>query len=81
MNDSRNVQVDHDRPTVVLSTIFKWYEKDFANHMVALGRPAKHGLLDYLRTVANEPLLGDLQRATGYAIEFRDYDWGLNETS
>ncbi len=81
VNDSDNVFVDHERRTVFLSTIFKWYKKDFVNHMVALGRPAKHGLLDYLGTVAQEPLLGDLQQATDYTIEFRDYDWGLNETS
>jgi len=78
VNDSDNVFVDHDRRIVFLSTIFKWYEKDFVNHMVALGRPANHGLLDYVGTVAEAPLLGDLQRATDYVIEFRDYDWALN---
>lgn len=80
VNDDRNVRVEHDRRTVVLSTIFKWYKKDFVNYMVALGRPSKRSLLDYLETVAREPLLGDLQRADDYAIEYRDYDWGLNET-
>ena len=79
VNDSDNVFVDHERRTVFLSTIFKWYKKDFVNHMVALGRPAQHGLLDYLGTVAKEPLSGDLQQATDYAIEYRDYDWSLNE--
>lgn len=78
VNDDNNVRVDHERRTVILSTIFKWYEDDFVNHMVALGRPAKHGLLDYLGTVAQEPLHGDLRQATDYAIEFRDYDWALN---
>lgn len=79
VNDSENVSVDHDRRTVVLSTIFKWYEDDFVNHMVERGRPAKHGLLDYLEMVAQEPLLGDLRTATDYSIEFREYDWGINE--
>ena len=80
INDSRNVRVDHEGRTVVLSTIFKWYKGDFVNHMVALGRPAERGLLDYLETVADEPLLNDLQRASDYPIEFRDYDWRLNGT-
>jgi len=80
VNNSNNVRVDHDNRTVVLSTIFKWYEDDFVNHLVALGRPAKHGLLDYLQTVASGPLQTDLGKATEYAVEFRDYDWSLNET-
>ena len=80
VNDVANVRVDHDRRTVVLSTIFKWYKSDFVNHMVARGRPAKRGLLDYLETVASEPLLSDLRKADDYSIEFRDYDWGLNGT-
>ncbi len=79
VNDRQNVHVEHDRRTVVLSTIFKWYEDDFVSHMVARGRPAKHGLLDYLETVAGEPLLSDLHKSRNYSIEFRDYDWSLNE--
>jgi len=79
INDSRNVAVDHDRRVVVLNTIFKWYRKDFSNHMLAIGRPAQTGLLGYLETVADEPLLGELERAANYSIEFRDYDWSLNE--
>ena len=43
-------------------------------------RAAKRGLLDYLETVADEPLLNDLQRASDYSIEFRDDDWRLNGT-
>jgi hypothetical protein len=78
INNSQNVRVDHESRTVVLSTIFKWYKGDFVNHMVALGRPAERGLLDYLETVAVEPLLNDLRQATDYSIEFRDYDWRLN---
>ncbi|MCO4812371.1 MAG: DUF547 domain-containing protein [Gammaproteobacteria bacterium] len=78
INNNQNVRVDHESRTVVLSTIFKWYKGDFVNHMVALGRPAERGLLDYLETVAVEPLLNDLRQATDYSIEFRDYDWRLN---
>ena len=79
VNDRDNVYVDHDRRTVFLSTIFKWYEEDFINDVRARGRPATRGLLDYLETVAHEPLLGDLRDATDYSIEFRDYDWRINE--
>ena len=78
INNRQNVRVDHEARAVVLSTIFKWYKGDFVNHMAALGRPAERGLLDYLETVADEPLLNDLQRASDYSIEFRDYDWRLN---
>jgi len=80
VNDPDNVSVDHDKQVVFLSTIFKWYEKDFINDLRANGRPSDRGLTDYVATVATGPLQADLDRATGYKIEFREYDWRLNET-
>ena len=81
ISDPDNVSVDHDRKTVFLSSIFKWYKKDFINDLRAKGRPAERGLIDYVAGLATGLLRADLDRADGYNIEFRDYDWSLNESN
>jgi len=80
VNDANNVSVDHDNGTVYLSSIFKWYRKDFINDLHAKGRPAERGLIDYVSGLAAGSLRDDLDRANGYNVEFRDYDWDLNAT-
>ncbi len=81
VNDPNNVSVDHERRIVFLSSIFKWYKKDFINDLGAKGLPAGRGLIDYVTTLASGELQGDLERADGYKVEFRDYDWSLNEAA
>lgn len=81
INNPDNVSVDHDRKTVFLSSIFKWYRKDFINDLRAKGLPAERGLIDYVAGLATGLLRADLDRADGYNIEFRDYDWSLNESN
>lgn len=78
INDPDNVSVDHDTRTVFLSSIFKWYKKDFVNDLRAKGRPADRGLVDYVASIATGALKDDLVDADDYAVEFRDYDWSLN---
>ncbi|MGB5490649.1 MAG: DUF547 domain-containing protein [Woeseiaceae bacterium] len=80
VNNPDNVSVDHDRQIVVLSSIFKWFKKDFINDLRANGRPSERGLIDYVATLATGSLLSDLDRADDYSVEFRDYDWALNGT-
>lgn len=78
VGDPRNVSVDHDNNRVLLSTIFKWFEKDFVNDLRMRGRPAERGLIDYVASVAPDELKNELASADDYEIEFRDYDWALN---
>ena len=78
VNDRANVCVDHDRRTIRLNRIFKWYEKDFTNYVQAAGRATGRGLVDYLALIADEALSRDLAQAREYAIEFLDYDWRIN---
>ena len=78
VSDTENVSFDHDRKTVLLSTIFKWYEKDFLNDLRLRGRPTERGLIDYVASVAPMSMQTDLTRAEGYDIVFKDYDWTLN---
>jgi len=79
VNDPENVSVDHDSGTVFLSSIFKWFRKDFINDLRVNGRPSGRGLIDYVATLATGTLRDDLDRADDYKVAFRDYDWDLND--
>jgi hypothetical protein len=78
VNDPGNVSVDHDNRQVVLSTIFKWFRKDFLNDLAKRGLPSERGLVDYVSSEASEILRAELDAASGYEVVFRDYDWSLN---
>jgi hypothetical protein len=78
VSDPRNVSIDHSNRKLVLSTIFKWYRKDFLHDLAKRGRPAERGLIDYVASVAPEPLKSELKDIEGYEVTFQDYDWSLN---
>jgi hypothetical protein len=80
VNDHRNVAVDHDNKQVVLSTIFKWFRKDFLNDLAKRGLPSERGLIDYVSSEASGPLRAELDTTSGYEVIFRDYDWSLNDS-
>ena len=78
IDDPANVRVDHENRKVFVSTIFKWYKKDFVNEVRRRGLPSDHGVLDYILLVAPAGLKAELDSATNYDIEYADYDWALN---
>lgn len=78
VSDQKNVSIDHANKQIVLSTIFKWFRRDFINDLRKRGIPDEHGLADYVASVAPEPLRAELRSAQGYDIVFSDYDWSLN---
>ena len=80
VSDPENVSIDHANRKVVLSTIFKWYRKDFLQDLAKRGRPAKRGLIDYVASVAPEPLRSELNEIEDYEVTFQDYDWALNSS-
>jgi hypothetical protein len=80
VSDPGNVSVDHENRQIVLSTIFKWFKKDFLNDLTRRGRPAERGLVDYVASVAPDWLRAELESARGYEVVFADYDWALNRT-
>jgi hypothetical protein len=67
INNQHNVLVEPD--TVMLSSIFKWYKKDFSAD-----------ILVYLQQYAEPPLKQALQVAIDgkYRIRYETYDWSLN---
>ena len=80
INDPENVAVDHDNEIVLLSTIFKWYEDDFVNHVRLDGELVGNGLVAYVSRYASDDLAKGLKQASDYEVQFREYDWGLNAT-
>jgi len=70
INNQHNVLVETD--SVMLSSIFKWYKKDF---------PAD--ILVYLQQYAEPSLKQELKTAVDgkYKIRFETYDWSLNASS
>lgn len=69
INDQANVSIDDD--TLTLSSIFKWYKKEFPDDI--------HG---YLQQYAEPGLEQQLQTAKDYdyQIRYRAYDWSLNDS-
>ena len=81
INDPRNVSVNHETQQVTLSTIFKWYKKDFLGELRRRGISTERGVIDYLATVSSDELQAELERATDYEVVYDDYDWALNGVS
>ncbi len=79
VSDERNVRIHHEKNEIVLSTIFKWFRKDFINDLRRRGLPSDRGLIDYVASVAPATLGEDLSTATDYDIVFADYDWSVNQ--
>ncbi|MGB5081339.1 MAG: DUF547 domain-containing protein [Burkholderiales bacterium] len=72
INDPGRNRFDRGRKVAHLSAIFKWYERDFSG--------AAGSLQKYLaRYVDDSSVARDLSDDR-YAIEWNDYDWGLNGT-
>lgn len=80
ITDKDNVYIDNDKQQIYLSTIFKWYEKDFLNELRRRGLPADQGVVDYVSAVAPEGLRRELEQARDYETIFVEYDWRINST-
>lgn len=80
VSDEKNVRIDHSNHRIILSDIFKWYEKDFVNDLRRRGLPSERGLIEYLITVAPEAMAAELRAAKDFGVEFDDYDWTINNS-
>ncbi len=69
INERANVSIDDD--TLTLSSIFKWYRKEFPDDIHS-----------YLQQYAEPGLGQQLQAAkdANYRIRYRPYDWSLNDS-
>jgi hypothetical protein len=80
MAEERNVSVDEAAGRIVVSSIFDWYKDDFIDHrsVKSVSPDSGERLIAYL----NRYLPPDRQipsRPDGWKIEFREYDWTLND--
>jgi len=80
VNDSKNISINHANRQILLSTIFKWFRKDFLNDLKKRGLPAEHGVVDYVASVASDSLRAEFKAAQDYDVVFSDYDWSLNHS-
>lgn len=80
LSEERNFKIDHEEKTIYLSSIFKWYEKDFLDGIQDRFPNRKGTLLDYVTRYLPAEKAYELNKAGDrYKIDFVPYDWGLND--
>jgi hypothetical protein len=73
INDPTKNRFDREGQIAYLSKIFDWFEEDFVAH--------SGSLLNYVKPYLADPeLVRELETAP-YAVQFLEYDWGLNGPS
>jgi hypothetical protein len=70
INDPTRNQFDRKQKVALLSMIFQWFEKDFAQ--------ASGSVLAYIARYVDDPELAKELIQPGYRIECLEYDWRLN---
>jgi len=80
-SEPRNLRFDHDEETVYVSSILDWYESDFTRWLEKNHPDQPATLLTYISLYAPQEHEAALLRARdeGYAVDFIEYDWGLND--
>jgi len=80
---SQNFRIDQEKKTVHLSSIFKWYKKDFIVDDITIEKIPK---LNLAETAVMFYLLSFIPKSNevfllsgGYRIKYLKYDWSLNE--
>ena len=77
--EQRNFYIDHDKKTIFLSSIFKWYEEDFTEWYQERYPLSTPSLLDYIELYLSKKQQAAVDRARAtYSIDFIPYDWRLN---
>ena len=80
LTEERNFKLDHDEKVIYLSSIFKWYEKDFTTWYNTNFPKNEASLLSYIELFL-PPDKADALRAISnrYTVRFIPYDWRLND--
>ncbi len=76
LSDRTRNRIDDD--VIRLSSIFKWYRKDFEQGWQGLNR-LEDFLLKYADALGISPALAEKLKTGNADIEFLDYDWRLNK--
>lgn len=75
--ETRNVEIETAAGVLRLSSIFRWYRRDFDAPAGARGETELHRFLD---AALEADMAAKLRRCGGCRIEWRPYDWRLNDT-
>jgi hypothetical protein len=80
LTEERNFKIDHDEKVIYLSSIFKWYEKDFTSWYATKFPGRESSLLSYIDLYL-APEKAEELKAIGisYSLRFVSYDWRLND--
>ncbi len=80
LTEDRNFRIDHEEKVIYLSSIFKWYEKDFVDWYGKKYPEGQASLLSYIELYL-EPEKAEELKTVGdsYKIDFIPYDWNLND--
>jgi hypothetical protein len=80
--DESNVRFDFERRVVELSSIFKWFDKDFTRWLDARGIEPRHGVLTWVVRYLPEPAGGvewpSADALDDWTVEWIPYDWSVN---
>ena len=80
LTEERNFKIDHDEKVIYLSSIFKWYEKDFTSWMAVKYPERESSLLSYIELYLTPEKLEELRKINNsYSLRFITYDWQLND--
>ena len=80
LTEERNFKIDHDEKVIFLSSIFKWYEKDFTTWYAAKYPGREASLLRYIELYLSPKRTAELKKiGNDYSLRFVPYDWRLND--
>lgn len=80
LSEPRNLRIDHREKAVYLSSIFKWFKKDFTKWYQRHYPDSEPTLLNYVGLYLPPDKSDDLKKAAShYTIKFIPYDWSLND--
>ena len=78
--EERNFKIDHSEKVIYLSSIFKWYEKDFTDWYTVKYPGQTSSLLSYIELYLVPQKAQELKAVRkSYDLRFIPYDWRLND--
>jgi hypothetical protein len=80
LTEERNFKIDHYEKVIYISSIFKWYEKDFTTWYTAKFPERESSLLSYIELYLTPEKIEELKKiGNSYPLRYVPYDWRLND--
>ena len=80
INDPKYVRIEPAKNRIYLSSIFKWYEKDFTLWLEKEYPRGEISLLEYIKNYSKADRLRAIEElGEDPEVHFLPYDWGLND--